>query len=177
MVEHERKIVMDVETGEILPMSHGPVKDMSNEDLVRRYVTAIRCMKTYEDDSRQCAEEMRERMERESATMLPDYEFEVELVTTRTYDQEAFTVLKEMLTGIDLSKVLDEAYTETVQVPDKWHTSVLLPMLERYGGEFKAVKDRAQQIAGQRVKVSDKRTAGRATRGIGSTRVSGPKLG
>jgi len=87
--------------------------------------------------------------------MLLSDEFECKLQVRRTYSQEAFTPLKEILPGIDLARVLEPAHTKTVEVPDKWDTRRLLPMLQRMGDRGLQIRVAAEQ--GEKVTLVFKR--------------------
>ena len=139
MATESPRYLVDYETGEI--------QESTDENLLLKYEHVLAQLELYDRERFYYEREIRRRIEKQgsTATMLLSDEFECKLQVRRTYSQEAFTPLKEILPGIDLARVLEPAHTKTVEVPDKWDTRRLLPMLQRMGDRGLQIRVAAEQ--------------------------------
>ena len=88
--------------------------------------------------------EIRQRMEGRGGTAIPSDAYTCELKPQVTYNQPAFTPLKEIFLEGDLKACLTPAHPETVQVADKWNTVKVKALVRRYGAEAERIVEAAK---------------------------------
>ena len=76
-------------------------------------------------------QEIYRRLEECQARAIPSNEFICELIPQNSYNQAAFTPLREILVEADLKAVLEPAHEEVVWVKDKWAITKVLALARR----------------------------------------------
>ena len=117
--------------------------DVPDSELLQLFKDAKTELETQQRFVGYCEQEIYRRMEDRGATAIPDNTYICELVAQNSYDQKAFTPLKEVLVEADLKSVLIPAHQETVDVPDKWATGKVLALGRRLP-EVQAIVDQAR---------------------------------
>ena len=121
------------------------------QHLCDRYLANAATIRTKQIENHTIEQEWLRQMEANDATSIPGV---CEQVIENTYDQLAFTPLKEILHAPDLASALTPAHQETIDVPDKWKTATVLSLAKKYGREALAIVDQARIPGSPTVRVT-----------------------
>ena len=132
-----------------------PIIEEADEVLLSLYSLWRETAEEAARDLHMLEEEFLRRMHERSANGIPSDTYEVKLEQKATYDQAAFTPLREVFNEGDLAEVYTPAHQETRGVPAAWATVKVIAKAKKYGARALEVVE-AARVAG-RESVSIKR--------------------
>jgi len=132
----------------------GPHSSLSDEELLSEleHITAIR--DGFSETLGRLEQEAFRRMEERGAKAIPSEAYICEIQNKSDYDQLAFTPLKEIFNDADRKRCLTPAHIKEIEVPDKWATTTVKAVAEKYGDRAKAIVENARTETRGRLKFS-----------------------
>ena len=115
-----------------------------DDELLSKMARLTKELDVIQDTLGHLEQEAYRRMEERGATSIPSETYICELSHKATYDQIGFTPLKEIFNESDLARCLTPAHTEEIRVPDKWATSTVKSLANKYGVEARRIVDQAK---------------------------------
>ena len=130
----------------------GPHSSLSDEELLSEleHITAIR--DGFSETLGRLEQEAFHRMEERGAKAIPSINYICEIQNKSDYDQLAFTPLKEIFNDADRERCLTPAHTKEIEVPDKWATTTVKAVADKYGDRAKAIVENARTETRGRLK-------------------------
>jgi len=121
-----------------------PHRDKDDDSLLAAYSLVREAFSSIRRQSDSLEAEMHHRMRERCATSIPSERYQCESTTVNSYDQSAFTPLKEFFNEPDLARCYTPERQEVQTVPAKWDTVKVLALGRRYGESALAIIDRAR---------------------------------
>lgn len=127
------------------------IKDVASQNLHTLYLATEEEIRSLNIRIHEIEQELLARMQTEGATAIPGV---CELEQKTTYDQTAYTPMKELLSDEDLAKVFTPGHEGTVWVPDRWKPAGQVnAMARRYGNKALACVENARIPQPPRAKI------------------------
>ena len=133
-----------------------PFLTYSDAALVQLRQEMLDAAKAHEEAKERIDMELLARMNERGAKGIPDAAYDVKMEENVTYDQAAFTPLKEVFLGDDLKTVYTPEHEETVTVKEKWDTVRVKAMASKYGDAAKLIVEQARLVSGHKLSVKPK---------------------
>jgi hypothetical protein len=121
-----------------------PHRDTADEALLDAYSLVREAFSSIRQQLDALESEMHYRMQDRSATAIPSETYQCEIKIANTYDQTAFTPLREILNGADLAECYRAEHQVLQTVTESWDTVKVLALGRRYGESALAIIDRAR---------------------------------
>jgi len=129
-------------------------QSLSDAELLRQYEDRLTIAENYQKSAGRLEQEIYRRLEVNGGSAIPSELYVCELITRPSYDQTAFTPLKEIFNDVDLATCFEAEHTETnpVLFPDKWDTRKVIALATRYGTIAQLIVERARSYGRGRLK-------------------------
>ena len=134
-------------------------EDLSDDGLLDAYADAKRVLREAAELRDRLEMELQRRAAERGAAAIMGQRWTCELKRNVSYDQTAFTPLKEILGPADLEACFTPAHEAITAVPDHWDTVRVKALARRYGAEALGIVERAQMPGTPRLELRERRTS------------------